>query len=151
MSRWLPATQGTCSWPAQWEGALTGGVLLPTTLSVAQLGKKHLLLVDAPLKEKEGKPLGREAQGSLAPGRVMQADPTEPGWSHSPWGVPSVNADLGKQLLWRVSLAAPPRLAGDTSLSSLMVRHAAKQPQRQVLAAFPWGAGRRWKTSPESN
>lgn len=41
----------------QWEGALAGGVLLPSSVFEAQLDQKHLLLVDAALKEKVGKPL----------------------------------------------------------------------------------------------
>jgi len=57
MSKWLPATEGTCLWPAWWEGALAGSVLLPSSVFVAQLDQKHLLLVDAALKEKE--PLGK--------------------------------------------------------------------------------------------
>lgn len=46
-----------CSRPAQFKGALAGNVLLMFRIFVAQLDHKHLLLVEAPLKEKEGKPL----------------------------------------------------------------------------------------------
>lgn len=42
----------------RWEGALAGGVLLLSSIFVAQIDQKHLLLVDAALKE-EVKPLGK--------------------------------------------------------------------------------------------
>lgn len=58
-SEWLPATRGTCSRPAGWKGALAGTVLLPFSVFVTQLDQKRLLVEDAPLKEREGKPLGK--------------------------------------------------------------------------------------------
>lgn len=88
--------------------------------------------------EEEGKDaFGKITLRSLAPGLVMQADPTEVGCRpQSTLCVPPLTAGPRKQLLWRGSLTAPTRAP-----LPLTVRHAAKHKQgelqKQVPAAFP--------------
>lgn len=76
------------------QGWALGSVLMLSAVFVAQFEKKHLLLVDVPLKKKERMLLAKETQRSLALGLVMQADLTELGCSCIPQStlhVPSLN------------------------------------------------------------
>lgn len=111
------------------QGQALGSVLMLSTVFIAQLEKKHLLLVDDPLKMKERMLLEKKKlKGAwLQDWWCMQiplswdAVPVfkAPCVSH-PWMLAQESSCSG-EALWQ----HPPGLAGDPSLLSLTVRHAA--------------------------